>query len=260
MEPARAEYVPNPDASRDEMEAQQREIANVATFADAGCPAPAAVEIEEPLDLDQRRSLAGTGPIVAGVDQAFLDGVAVSAVVAIQGDSVVEVACGRTELSIPYIPGLLSFREGGPIIDALDSLTVDPDLLVFDGSGRIHYRQAGLATHLGVVYDRPAIGVAKNLLCGQPAESLAEPLPEGTRVPIYADESVTAEPGTILGYASQSRQFPNPERRHVNPIYVSPGHRVSAETAVSLVAAMGAGYKLPEPIRLADRAASDCKH
>jgi Endonuclease V (EC 3.1.21.-) len=110
-----------------------------------------------------------------------------------------------------------------------------------------------------VLYDVPAVGVTKNLLCGEPEASLADPLPEGTKIPIHADESVEADPGTLLGYAYQSRQFPNPGTRHVNPLYVSPGHRVGPETAVSLVEALGTGYKLPAPIRLADRAAADCK-
>ena len=67
----------------------------------------------------------------------------------------------------------------------------------------------------------------------------------------------TAEPGTVIGHAFQSRQYPNSKR--VNPLYVSPGHRVSAESAVDLVAALCAGYKLPEPTRLADAHAERAK-
>ncbi len=241
------------------MEAQQRDIAAAAEFADRGCPSPDAVQLSETPDLDERASTDSGGPIVAGIDQAFLEETAVSAVVTMQDGRVREVVCGRTPLSIPYIPGLLAFREGEPIIEALRELTVEPDLLVFDGSGRIHYREAGIATHIGVLYDTPAVGVTKNLLCGEPVEPLDEPLSAGTTIPIHADESVSADSGTLLGYAFQTRQFPNPETRHVNPVYVSPGHRVGPETAVSLVDALGTGYKLPAPIRLADRAAADCK-
>lgn len=259
MTPVNPEFVPDPAASRAEMEAQQRHLADEAIFEDANCPTPAAVELETTPDLEARTPVTEDAPIVAGIDQAFEDDTAVSAVVAIQNGRVVEVACGRTSLSIPYIPGLLAFREGEPIIEALESLSVDPDLLVFDGSGRIHYREAGIATHIGVLYDRPAIGVAKNLLCGTPERPLEEPLPEGTRVAIHADEGVETDSGTVLGYAFQSRQFPDPAVRHVNPVYVSPGHRVGPDTAVSLVEALGTGYKLSAPIRLADRAAADCK-
>lgn len=259
MRPVNEEFRPDPTDDRAAMEAQQRELADAAEFVDRGCPSPDTVQLSATPNMDSRGTPDVDSPIVVGIDQAFLDETAVSAVVAIQDGVVREVACGRTPLSIPYIPGLLAFREGEPIIDALDALSVDPDLLVFDGSGRIHYRQAGIATHVGVLYDVPAIGVAKNLLCGEPEQPLDDPLPEGTNIPIHADETVEADPGTRLGYAYQSRQFPNPRTRHVNPLYVSPGHRVGPDTAVSLVKALGTGYKLPAPIRLADRAAADCK-
>jgi deoxyribonuclease V len=259
MTPVNPEFVPDPDASRSEKEAQQRRLAGEAIFADEGCPSPDSVDCNQTPDLDNHESVSTDDPIIVGIDQAFEDDTAVSAAVAIQNGQVLEVVCGRTPLSIPYIPGLLAFREGEPIIDALAQLTVDPDLLVFDGSGRIHYRQAGIATHIGVLYDVPAIGITKNLLCGTPAESLEEPLAEGTQVAIRADEEVDAEAGTLLGYALQTRQFPNPAVRHVNPVFVSPGHRVAPETTATFVGTLGTGYKLPAPVRLADRAATECK-
>jgi deoxyribonuclease V len=176
----------------------------------------------------------------------------VSAVVAARDGEVVERASGRAPVEMPYVPGLLSFREAPAVLAALDALAVEPDLLVLDGSGRIHFREAGIATHVGVLLDTPALGVAKNLLCGDPAESLDSHMRAGERVPILADDSMTAPEGEVVGHAYQSRQYPNPEKRHVNPLYVSPGHRVSAETTVSLVEALCDGYKLPEPTRLAD--------
>jgi deoxyribonuclease V len=146
----------------------------------------------------------------------------------------------------------LSFREGGAILSAFAALERDPDLAFVDGSGRIHYREAGLATHVGVTLDLPTVGVAKNLLCGTPDGSLDGKLPVGTRIPIEADEEVeTAAPGTVVGHALQSRQFESGSR-HVNPLFVSPGHRVSAATATDLVERCCAGYKLPEPTRVAD--------
>lgn len=259
MHVRRPEFEPDPDASRAAMEDQQREIAATALFEDDLDFDPGALHLPESLDLDSTEEPARDTPIVAGIDQAFMDDEAVSAVVAIQDGSVIEVACARTPLSIPYIPGLLAFREGGPIIAALESLDVEPDLLLFDGSGRIHYREAGIATHVGVIFDTPAVGVTKNLLCGVPSQSLDEPLPVGTRIPIEADAGVETPAGTVIGYAFQSRQFPNPESRHVNPLFVSPGHRIGAETAVDVVESLCAGYKLPEPIRLADTLAGDCK-
>lgn len=251
MTPARPEFVPDPSQSRAEMEAVQREVAAAATFADDAEFDPAAVGVAPDA------SLTGDRPLVAGVDQAFLgDDRAVSAVVCLRGGEVVERAHAVTDLSVPYIPGLLSFREGGPILAAFEALESTPDLVVFDGSGRVHFRQAGLATHLGVVLDVPSIGVAKNLLCGR-IEDDTDGRPEGWRAPVVADDRVDAPDGTVLGYAYQSRQYEsNPV---INPLYVSPGHRVSAETAVDLVARLCAGYKLPEPTRLADSYADECK-
>lgn len=276
---ARPEFLPDPALSRAEMESLQRELAATATFADAHALDSAAVAVDEPADLtdglpDARQgSLPGThadgddtddydAPVVVGVDQAFLtpdDGEdeAVSAAVAIRDGDVIEYASAVTPLRIPYVPGLLAFREGEPMLAALDALDADPDLLICDGSGRIHFREAGLATHVGVVHDAPSVGVAKRLLCGEPDEP-TDGRPEGWRTPVRADGAVTtAEPGTVIGHAFQSRQYPNSKR--VNPLYVSPGHRVSADGAVDLVAALCAGYKLPEPTRLADAHAERVK-
>ncbi|WEL28823.1 endonuclease V [Haloferax volcanii] len=271
MRPARPDLAPRPGLSRDEMESLQRRVAETAVFADDLPFDPAAVSLASPetehqtlteataLDAD---AAADSPPLVAGIDQSFLDDRALSAVVVLRGGEVVERAHAVSDLELPYIPGLLSFREGGPILDALAELDCDPDLLVFDGSGRIHFRQAGLATHLGVVCDAPSIGVAKSLLCGTPDEDV-DGRPEGWRTPIRADDSVDAVGGhpagseTTIGYAFQSRQYDS--RPVVNPLYVSPGHRLSAATTVDLVSQLSGSYKLPEPTRLADAYADEAK-
>ena len=247
------------------MESLQREIADDAVFADRFGFDPATVRTpSEPSqqqltttarDTDSTASV--DAPLVAGIDQAFLDDRAISAVVVLQAGEVVERTHAVTALSIPYIPGLLAFREGGPIVAALETLDRTPDLLCLDGSGRIHYRQAGLATHIGVGFDTPSIGIAKNLLCGSPQESVDD-RPAGWRTPIEADDDVDCPNGTVIGYAYQSRQYDSPTR-HINPLYVSPGHRVAAETTTDLVAALCDGYKLPEPTRLADSYADEIK-
>ncbi len=240
MDVVRDRFRPDGSLSTAEMEALQCDIAETAVFADATDVTPAAVR-------------DGTA-LVAGVDQAFLEERAVSAVVVCRGSQVVTREHAVTPLEIPYIPGLLAFREGQPILAALERLDVEPDVLLFDGSGRIHYREAGLATHVGVCLDVPTVGVAKSLLCGEPAGPV-DALREGDRVTIEADDEMTAPTGTVVGYAYQSRQYP--DSTTVNPLYVSPGHRVSAETAVDLVAAAGGEYKLPRPTRLADRYADE---
>jgi deoxyribonuclease V len=235
-------FRPDGSLSRGEMETMQREIAARAVFEDA-------IDFE-PADIRSGDVL------VAGVDQAFLEERALSAVVVLRRGAVVARAHAVTPLSIPYIPGLLAFREGEPIVAALERLEVEPDLLVLDGSGRIHFREAGIATHVGVLFDRPAVGVAKNLLCGTPRAPI-DALPAGERVAIEADDSMTAPAGETVGYAYQSRQYPNSTA--INPLYVSAGHRLSAETAVDCVEACGGTYKLPRPTRLADQYADELK-
>jgi len=250
------QFLPDPDLEGEAMEGLQEELAESAVFEDRFDFDPTRFDVEtssaQQSLANVRRSEHTDTPVVAGVDQAFTDDAAVSAVVCLQNGTVIERVTGRAPTELPYIPGLLSFREGPAIIDALEALETEPDLLILDGSGRIHYREAGIATHVGVLFDVPAIGVAKNLLCGSPVQSLEGPLPEGTRIAIESNERVSCEDGTTIGYSFQSRQYPTPETRHVNPLYVSPGHRVGPETAVDLVETLCAGYKLPEPTRLAD--------
>ncbi|PSP46114.1 endonuclease V [Halobacteriales archaeon QH_6_66_25] len=248
MDAVRPEFVPDPSLSRDEMEQLQRDIAAAAVFED-DVGEVLTTALEDSFGVDSR-------PLVAGVDQGFHGDDATSAIVVMRDGAVVERVHATERTEIPYIPGLLSFREGGAILSAFERLECDPDVVLVDGSGRIHFREAGLATHIGVTLDVPTVGVAKSLLCGRPRQPIDQGLPEGARVAIEADGDVTASVGTIIGYAVQTRQYDSPDR-HVNPLYVSPGHRVGAETAADLVARYATDYKLPEPVRLADRHADE---
>lgn len=257
---AEPRFVPDATLEREEMLALQRDIAAAASFADDLGFDPADVRLAtdegDGPQVPVQAESTNQHPVVVGVDQAFRDDEVVSAAVAYRGGEVIERVHAAVPVELPYIPGLLAFREAGGILAALDALETGPDCLLVDGSGRIHYRQAGLATHVGVCVNVPAVGVAKALLCGRPGSSLEDPLPVGERVPIRADEEVEAPAGTLLGFAVQTRQFEGGDR-YVNPLYVSPGHRVGPETAVDLVMATVDGYKLPEPIRAADRLAGN---
>ena len=226
------------DASRDEMLELQHEIAERAVFED---------------DFEGVET-------VAGVDQAFAqDGdVAVSAAVVVRDGETVETATARRETRVPYIPGLLAFREGQAVIASLRALETTPDVVLVDGSGRIHPRQAGLATHVGMALNIPTVGVAKSLLCGKPRRSI-ERLEERERVGVVADDSVDAPDGTVIGYALQTKQYAPDASTSVNPLYVSPGHRMSAEAAASVVEKSCDGYKLPEPVRRGDALAGETK-
>ena len=266
MEPKHPKFVPDSTDSREDMESLQRGIATRAAFADDLDFDPRRISLRTDESLpssDDGPSGDGTDgaaetaePLIAGVDQAFLDDRVVSAIVCMRGNETVERVHAVTPLEFPYIPGLLSFREGDPILAAFSELDSVPDLVLFDGSGRIHFREAGLATHVGLTLDVPAIGVAKSLLCGTPRAN-TDDREAGERIAIEANEDVAAPPGTVIGYAVQTKQFAG--NRYINPLFVSPGHRVSAATAADCVLALTDEHKLPEPTRRADADADEAK-
>ncbi|MGB7289367.1 MAG: deoxyribonuclease V [Candidatus Macondimonas sp.] len=179
---------------------------------------------------------------IAGVDVAFPAQGAVSraAAVLLSYPQMVPVAGSVAELPtrFPYVPGLLSFRELPALLAALAGLPEQPDVILVDGQGVAHPRGLGVASHLGVMLDRPTIGVAKSVLCG----AYDDPAPErGSQSPlVYKGEVI----GTVLR-----------TRERVRPVIVSTGHRVGLPEAVALVQACTRGYRLPEPTRLADRLA-----
>ncbi|HET8728776.1 MAG TPA: deoxyribonuclease V [Alphaproteobacteria bacterium] len=140
----------------------------------------------------------------------------------------------------PYVPGFLGFREAPSLVEAWRALPAPPDLLFVDGHGLSHPRGLGIATHLGVLLDRPTIGVAKTILIGSPAGPLG-PEP-GDRTPLVWQ-------GRTIGMVVRTK-------RRANPLYVSVGHRVALGTAVEWVLRTARGYRLPEPIRQAHLAAN----
>ena len=181
--------------------------------------------------------------LIAGVDVGFEERGTVTraAAVLLEADSLQLVAqrVVRIPTSMPYSPGLLSFREFPALLEALQQLPRVPDLVYCDGLGIAHPRRLGIASHLGVVSGLPTIGVAKKVLVGT-HEDL--PLAQGARVPLL-------HAGEQVGWMLRSKTG-------VRPLVVSPGHRVGLASAVALVLACCRGYRLPEPTRLADRLAS----
>lgn len=180
---------------------------------------------------------------IAGVDVGYERHEQVSraavAVLSFPGLRLQESAVARAPAGFPYVPGLLSFREVPAILAALERLKEPPALLLCDAQGYAHPRRFGLACHLGVLVDIPAIGVAKGRLVGAHEEVPPE---RGAWRPLV-------DRGEVVGAALRTRTG-------VRPVYVSPGHRVSLETALRLVLQAAPTYRLPEPIRLAHRLAS----
>lgn len=183
---------------------------------------------------------------IAGSDVSFdkPNGRAVGAVVVVRYPSleVVERVSVEAPVAFPYVPGLLSFRETPVLLGAFERLRHTPDLLMVDGHGYAHPRRFGFACHLGLLLDLPTIGVAKSRLIGE-AEVVAGP--RGSR------GSIT-DNGEVIGSMLRTRQG-------VRSIYVSVGHRIGLAAAERWVLASGAGYRVPEPTRLADRLAGEAK-
>jgi len=176
--------------------------------------------------------------IVAGADISYdKNSQTCYATVVVMDISTMEVleerACAR-QCGFPYVPGLLTFREGPALLKAFEALDATPQAVIFDGQGIAHPRRMGIAAHMGLFLDIPTVGCAKTRLYGSGAEP---PDRVGGRVPLVKDEEVL---GAVLR-----------TRKHVRPMYVSPGHRMDVEGAVALVLASGKGFRLPEPTRQA---------
>lgn len=180
---------------------------------------------------------------VAGVDVGFEEQgrITRAAVVLLDFPSLElsEYAIARLPTSFPYVPGLLSFREVPAVLAALEKLSRLPDMLLCDGQGIAHPRRLGIAAHLGVLLDRPAIGVAKSRLVGQYEEPAQQ---KGSWQPLR-------DKGELIGCVLRTRD-------RVRPLFISPGHRVGFDSARELVLACTTRYRLPETTRWAHRLAS----
>ena len=155
---------------------------------------------------------------------------------------VVERHIYEEPLRMPYIPGLLSFREAPCVLGAFHKLRQQPDLVMVDGQGIAHPRRIGIAAHLGLWLELPTIGCAKSILTGT-YDKAALSEEAGSYVPLtYKKEVIGAVVRT---------------RTRVNPMIISPGHLISLETSIKYVLACSKGYRLPEPTRLADKLSKD---
>jgi len=183
----------------------------------------------------------GTAPVrlVAGADVGFDPETnwAFAGVVVFRYPSLEEVErrCARRRLRFPYVPGLLSFREGPALLAAFAKLRTEPDLILIDGHGRAHPRRFGIASHIGVLLDKPTVGCAKSLLVGQHAEPGRK---RDSTAPLWFQ-------GERVGEVLRTRD-------NVKPIYVTVGYRISLASAVEFVKQCCDGYRIPKPTREAD--------
>lgn len=177
---------------------------------------------------------------VAGLDVSYLDGsadvVAAAVVVDVATGDVLEERTLTTTVAFPYVPGLLAFREVPALLAVLRLLRTEPDLLLCDGQGLAHPRRFGLACHLGVLTGRPAVGCAKSRFIG----THDEPGPR------RGDRAALLDGVERIGTVLRTRDG-------VRPVYVSPGSGISHNGACAVVLATSRGFRLPDPIRRADR-------
>jgi deoxyribonuclease V len=189
--------------------------------------------------LVQQVPLGGGPRFVAGLDAAFSrdDRRCLAAVVVwdMREQVVIEQHVAVRPLRFPYVPGLLSFREGPALLAALRKLRAAPDVLLCDGHGLAHPRRFGIACHIGVILDRPTIGCAKSRLIGTHREPGWR---RGSVAPLTDD-------GQVIGSVLRTRDG-------INPVFVSVGHRIDLPSAQRIVLACALRCRLPEPTRLAD--------
>ncbi len=148
--------------------------------------------------------------------------------------NLLEKALAMGEVSFPYIPSLLTFREAPLLLQAYRQLSRKPDLIIFDGQGIAHPRSMGLAAHLGILLNLPTIGCAKSCLVGTYE---LPPSHAGANVPLIYQ-------GRVVGLVVRMRA-------NVQPVFVSPGHKMDLENALKIILSLGRGYRLPEPLRQA---------
>ena len=175
--------------------------------------------------------------LIGGVDQSFYKDEVISAIVVCDCKTmeVKEKVFAVVKAKVPYISGFMAYREGPAISEAYAKLQNKPDIMIVDGNGILHPRKIGIASHIGILLDQAAIGVAKQLLLGEVKNSK-----------VYVDKEIRAELITT--------------REHSKPIYVSPGHKITLKTSVEVVkSCIKFPHKLPEPLHLAHRYANEIR-
>jgi deoxyribonuclease V len=175
---------------------------------------------------------------VAGCDVSFMRGVkqgyAVIVVLSYPELEIIEVSNFVGDPPMPYVPGLLSFREAPLLIETFKKLKTIPDIVIYDGQGYAHPRRIGLATHMGIITDLPSIGCAKSLLIGDYEPQQSE---KGN----YTELTLKNE---LIGYVLYTKT-------KCNPLFISIGHKVSIEFARDFTLSCVKNYKMPEPTRQA---------
>jgi deoxyribonuclease V len=195
------------------------------------------VIFDRPLDLSTVKLVAGVDVSVKNDGTRDMSQAAI-VIVTYPDLQPVETVLATLPTPFPYIPGLLTFREGPVLEMAFAKLQNEPDVLIFDGMGRAHPRRMGIATHMGLWLQKPTIGCGKTLFVGKYIEP---PNERGAYTPlVHRGETIGVTLRTRIG---------------VKPVFISPGHLIDLQSSIDLVMSCTPKYRLPEPIRMAHNAA-----
>lgn len=176
--------------------------------------------------------------IIAGVDASYKDNkiIGVCCIFRYPEMDNIESSFSIVDVSFPYVPGYLTFREGPAIISAIKKTKEKVDVIIFDGQGIAHPKGIGIASHIGILLNKPTIGCAKSCLIGE-FKKLGRN--RGDSCPLVFDKKIV---GVVLR-----------TRDNIRPIFVSPGHLIDIEGSKEIVLNCCKRFRLPEPIRCADK-------
>jgi len=171
---------------------------------------------------------------IAGADVSYYKNKVIAGIVILKFPQleIIEKKSSVSSVNFPYIPGLLTFREGPSLLAALKKIKNEPDVILFDGQGIAHPRKMGIATHLGLFLDKPTIGCAKSRLSGE-YTSVGEE---------KGDYALLKEGEEVLGAVLRTK-------RKVKPIFVSPGYKIDLPNSIEIVLKCIIKYRLPLPVR-----------
>jgi len=181
--------------------------------------------------------LRKTPQYIASVDASFTDDEIIAVTCIYKYPELVYIGheTAIREATFPYVPGYLTFREGPAIIEAINSLSIKPDLILVDGQGIAHPKGIGIASHIGVLLDMPTIGCAKSRLIGE-----------------YKEPGVKKGAWSHLKYNSRTVGAVVRTKENVRPLFVSPGHKIDLKASIEIVLGCTSKYRIPDLLRMAD--------